>query len=323
MAVSLVKHRLSSTEERNLKRLCGTIAHDLFGKTRCLHPCNQPAPKICLHCRLAGHVRRDCPELAAIQCYQCKGYDHLHRHCQKQRVDEVETDTRQEQELMEYNHQEENSHISTRNSAELEEADASDQQVQDQEDEMRLVTEEPHPTLADIDMDDMENMEDMEDMEASTIESTTQLISQMPDNMQPMVSRSEAMPLSPQKPQSKRRKLPGIGPQSASIEKSKGINTKQMKRYQYRNDRKESQPHFDQTMSSNKIKIANPEHTGHTRYHQKAKDNSKLPCKYLRSADDQSTYYVYRISLPCTQTLPSPTRIYGRYSGSTYSHYFP
>jgi hypothetical protein len=39
------------------------------------------APKICFHCRLAGHVRNDCPELAAIQCHKCNGYGHFRRYC--------------------------------------------------------------------------------------------------------------------------------------------------------------------------------------------------------------------------------------------------
>lgn len=51
----------------------------------------QGAPKICFHCRLAGHVRKDCRELAAIQCYryQCKGFGHQRRHCRKQRAENV------------------------------------------------------------------------------------------------------------------------------------------------------------------------------------------------------------------------------------------
>jgi hypothetical protein len=47
----------------------------------------QGAPKICFHCCLAGHVRKDCPELAVLQCYQRKGFGHQRRHCRKQRTE--------------------------------------------------------------------------------------------------------------------------------------------------------------------------------------------------------------------------------------------
>lgn len=41
----------------------------------------QGAPKVCFHCRLIGHERQECPELAHLQCYKCKGFGHLRRHC--------------------------------------------------------------------------------------------------------------------------------------------------------------------------------------------------------------------------------------------------
>jgi hypothetical protein len=41
----------------------------------------QGAPKVCFHCRIAGHERKYCPELASIQCYKCKGFGRLRRHC--------------------------------------------------------------------------------------------------------------------------------------------------------------------------------------------------------------------------------------------------
>lgn len=38
-------------------------------------------PKVCFHCRLAGHKKKDRLELQNIQCYRCKGYGHFRRHC--------------------------------------------------------------------------------------------------------------------------------------------------------------------------------------------------------------------------------------------------
>jgi hypothetical protein len=46
------------------------------------------APKICFHCRLAGHVRNDCPELAAIQCHKCNGYGHFRRYCKSKPIED-------------------------------------------------------------------------------------------------------------------------------------------------------------------------------------------------------------------------------------------
>jgi len=46
------------------------------------------APKICFHCRLAGHIRNDCPELAAIQCHKCNGYGHFRRYCKSKPIDD-------------------------------------------------------------------------------------------------------------------------------------------------------------------------------------------------------------------------------------------
>jgi hypothetical protein len=39
------------------------------------------APPACFQCRQSGHLRRDCPELAAIICYNCQGRGHIARHC--------------------------------------------------------------------------------------------------------------------------------------------------------------------------------------------------------------------------------------------------
>ncbi|CAO3669182.1 unnamed protein product [Umbelopsis vinacea] len=46
----------------------------------------QGAPKICFHCRAAGHERQDCPELASVKCFKCKGFGRQRRHCRKQRM---------------------------------------------------------------------------------------------------------------------------------------------------------------------------------------------------------------------------------------------
>ena len=43
----------------------------------------QGAPRICFHCRIAGHERQECPELASVQCFGCKGLGHIRRHCKK------------------------------------------------------------------------------------------------------------------------------------------------------------------------------------------------------------------------------------------------
>ncbi|KAG2172121.1 hypothetical protein INT44_004743 [Umbelopsis vinacea] len=45
----------------------------------------QGAPQVCFHSRRAGHIRKDCQELARIQCYNCKGYGHMSRYCQNLR----------------------------------------------------------------------------------------------------------------------------------------------------------------------------------------------------------------------------------------------
>jgi Zinc knuckle len=45
------------------------------------------APKVCYQCRVAGHMRQECPELANVQCYNCKAYGHLRRHWKKETND--------------------------------------------------------------------------------------------------------------------------------------------------------------------------------------------------------------------------------------------
>jgi hypothetical protein len=46
----------------------------------------QGAPKICFHCRLAVHERKDCPDLKNVQCHRCQGYGHISKHCKKQQI---------------------------------------------------------------------------------------------------------------------------------------------------------------------------------------------------------------------------------------------
>lgn len=42
------------------------------------------APPVCYHCRQAGHIRKDCPTLKAIECFRCHMKGHTARFCKKE-----------------------------------------------------------------------------------------------------------------------------------------------------------------------------------------------------------------------------------------------
>lgn len=47
------------------------------------------APPVCYHCRQSGHLKRDCPVLAAVLCFKCRGRGHIARHCYQATVPTV------------------------------------------------------------------------------------------------------------------------------------------------------------------------------------------------------------------------------------------
>jgi hypothetical protein len=46
----------------------------------------QGAPPVCYMCRLTGHVKKDCPELAALRCYKCNELGHVRYDCKRRKV---------------------------------------------------------------------------------------------------------------------------------------------------------------------------------------------------------------------------------------------
>ncbi|KAG2193796.1 hypothetical protein INT47_009938 [Mucor saturninus] len=58
------------------------------------------APTVCHWCRLAGHVRSKCPDLAKTKCFSCHGHGHTAKFCKKKKhgvtelpvLDEIPTD---------------------------------------------------------------------------------------------------------------------------------------------------------------------------------------------------------------------------------------
>ncbi|CAO3588727.1 unnamed protein product [Absidia cylindrospora] len=53
-------------------------------------------PPACYHCRKSGHLKRECPILAALKCYRCDGTGHIARHCPKDILGTIKTNARQE-----------------------------------------------------------------------------------------------------------------------------------------------------------------------------------------------------------------------------------
>lgn len=42
------------------------------------------APPVCYHCRQAGHIRKDCPKLKAMECFRCHMRGHTARFCKSE-----------------------------------------------------------------------------------------------------------------------------------------------------------------------------------------------------------------------------------------------
>jgi hypothetical protein len=50
------------------------------------HPATfKGAPPVCYMCRLSGHVKKDCPEMAKIRCFKCNENGHMRKDCTNER----------------------------------------------------------------------------------------------------------------------------------------------------------------------------------------------------------------------------------------------
>jgi Zinc knuckle len=47
------------------------------------------APPVCYMCRLSGHIKKDCPELAKIRCFKCNETGHMRHDCPKKTTKKV------------------------------------------------------------------------------------------------------------------------------------------------------------------------------------------------------------------------------------------
>jgi hypothetical protein len=98
----------------------------------------QGAPKVCFHCRLAGHERQECPELASLQCYKCKGFGHLRRHCRNSARKEPVVTKINELPRMEETQEEKTLHTSDKENADdmtLDLETSGDEEIEPEEEE--------------------------------------------------------------------------------------------------------------------------------------------------------------------------------------------